>query len=97
MTPQDICIRTAMDKVAVSRAARDLAEAGHADAAPHPRDGRSHLLDLTPRGRDLYARIAPLALALEAELLEGWTETAIARLKADLVRLEDTARALGGR
>ncbi len=97
MTPQDICIRTAMDKVAVSRAARDLAQTGHAEAAPHPRDGRSHLLDLTLQGRDLYARIAPLALALEAELLGGWAGTAIEGLKADLVRLQETARALGAR
>ena len=36
-----------------------LIERGHVDAQPHPRDGRSTLLVLTPAGQEIYDRGLP--------------------------------------
>lgn len=92
-TPQALAARTAMDKVAVSRAAGELVAAGLARRRPHAHDRRSHVLDLTPAGLDLYAAVAPAARALEAELLSDWRGDEIAEMKARLQRLEQAARA----
>jgi DNA-binding MarR family transcriptional regulator len=69
MTPQALGEATRMDKISVSRAAAALVERGLVSAEDHPGDGRSHFLSLTADGRALYSEIAPVALAMEAELL----------------------------
>lgn len=96
MTQQQIVLRTAMDKVTVSRAAHGLVTRHLVGRAAHEADGRSHILALTDQGRALHAEIAPLALAYEAALLSGLTPQDVETLKRLLMRLEDVADRLAG-
>ena len=67
-TQREIGDRTRMDKVTVSRAALALVGRDLIERIPNPVDNRSHLLRLTATGEDLYASIAPKALAMEQEI-----------------------------
>jgi DNA-binding MarR family transcriptional regulator len=93
-TPQRLGARVAMDKVAVSRAAQDLQQRGLVERRRNPEDGRSHFLALTSQGEDLHGAIAPLALAFERSLLEGWSGDDTRRLHDQLARLQQTAQDL---
>jgi DNA-binding MarR family transcriptional regulator len=96
MSQQQVVSRTAMDKVTVSRAARELVGRSLLARDASTTDGRSHLLTLTQMGRGLHAEIAPLAKAYEAALLAGLAPTEVATLKRLLVRLETAAARLSG-
>jgi DNA-binding MarR family transcriptional regulator len=96
MTQQAVVVRTAMDKVTVSRAAHGLVNRHLVGRAAHEADGRSHILALTDQGRALHAEIAPLALAYEAALLSGLTPVEVETLKRLLGRLETAAGRLSG-
>lgn len=91
ITPMTLGERTRMDKVTVSRAAAALLSRGLLIRTPHMKDGRSHFLDLSPAGRELYARVAPEALKLERQLLAGFSPEEIAAFTAMLRRLEAAA------
>ncbi len=83
---RDIHARVDLDKAAVSRAARRLADAGlvsRAEAA----DRRLVALSLTPQGVDLMADLVPLARAREAEALAPLGPEERATLRALLARL----------
>jgi DNA-binding MarR family transcriptional regulator len=67
-TQRELCAATAMDKVTVNRASKELVERGLVERAPNATDGRSHHLALTTVGRELYAQIVPLALSVEADI-----------------------------
>ena len=89
-------LSAAMDKVTVSRAARELVGRSLLSREVHAGDGRSHLLRLTTMGRGLYSEIAPLAKAYEAALLTGLAPNEVALLKRLLGRLEAAAARLSG-
>ena len=91
----EICRRTRMDKVTVSRAAIALADRGLIERGPNPLDQRSHLLALTPAGRELYGRIAPEALAIEARIFGGFTPAELQALVSMLERIDAAAYAVG--
>lgn len=91
LTQQEIVGLTKMDKVTVSRAAQVLERRELLRRVPNLDDARSLKLSLTPVGRDLYRRVVPAALDLEAEVLEGLTAREIAALKRVLRRLEASA------
>jgi DNA-binding MarR family transcriptional regulator len=91
MTPQTLGSTARIDKISVSRAAAALIERGLIMARDNPGDGRSHLLALTEDGRALYAEIAPLALAMETELLGGFSDKERAMLDGLLRRIEAAA------
>ncbi|MEN1941552.1 MarR family transcriptional regulator [Luteimonas sp. MJ174] len=61
--------RSAMDKVAVSRAVARLLERGLLHREMHDDDRRRSVLELSEAGREVYSQVAPLALAYEQELL----------------------------
>jgi DNA-binding MarR family transcriptional regulator len=92
MTPQALGEATRMDKISVSRAAAALVERGLVCAEDNPGDGRSHFLSLTADGRSLYAEIAPVALAMEAQLLGALTADERATLEGLLRRVEAAAQ-----
>ena len=92
-TQRDLVGATRMDKVTVSRATAALVERGLVGRAPSESDGRSHLLTLTQPGRSLYAEIAPVALAMEADILEGLSAKERTTLSDLLSRLRDAADA----
>jgi DNA-binding MarR family transcriptional regulator len=91
MTPQAIGSAARIDKISVSRAAAALIARGLIVARDNPGDGRSHLLALTPEGRSLYAEIAPVALAMEADLLGSLSGEERAQLDGLLRRIETAA------
>lgn len=67
----EVAQRTAMDKVAVSRAVAGLVDAGRVERDTHGDDRRRSVLRLSADGRRIYDEIAPLALAFERRLLDG--------------------------
>jgi DNA-binding MarR family transcriptional regulator len=69
----DVAYRAHMDKVAVSRAISKLVKSGRVDRGFGSADRRRSILNLTESGRELYEKIAPMALLLESELLEDLT------------------------
>jgi DNA-binding MarR family transcriptional regulator len=89
MTPSDAVLRTAMDKSRVSRTVTKLIDSGHLSRLTDPNDRRRALLDLTVKGRKLYAKIVPLVLAVESELLQDLTEAERIALEAAMEKLED--------
>lgn len=91
LTQQQICARTRMDKVTVSRAAIALADRGLVARTAHRADRRSHLLALTGQGRALYADVAPKALELEGRIFQGFGEEELAGFMTMLRRVEAAA------
>jgi DNA-binding MarR family transcriptional regulator len=67
----EVAQRTAMDKVAVSRAVAGLVAAGRVEREVHGDDRRRSVLRLSDAGRRIHAEIAPLAIDFEARLLDG--------------------------
>jgi DNA-binding MarR family transcriptional regulator len=88
MTASEVAERTAMDNARVSRTVTKLLRSGHLVRRSDPLDRRRALLDLTDGGRELYAKIVPLVLAAEAELLKDLTEAERAALDAAFGKLE---------
>jgi DNA-binding MarR family transcriptional regulator len=78
-----------MDKSKVSRAAARLETAGLIEKRENPDDRRLLDMRLTAAGRDLIARIVPIADAFQAEVLAKMAEdapafrTALLKLIAD--------------
>ena len=64
-----VAARSAMDKVAISRAVRRLLDLGLIRRQEGRNDRRSKPLALTDAGHEVYLAIAPAALAFEAKLL----------------------------
>lgn len=65
LSARAVAERTAMDKVAVSRAVARLIRGRRIERKVDGRDGRVTRLELTARGRAIYDEIVPLALHLE--------------------------------
>ena len=98
LTARDVAHRATLDKVTVSRALARLTKRGLVDRRVCSRDGRASELSLSPAGRRLFARIAPLALSWEEELLVALTGRErsqlgrlIAKLNAGLDAMADAA------
>lgn len=66
---REIQARVDMDKSKVSRAAARLEATGLIEKRGDPKDRRLLDMRLTEKGRDLMARITPIAEAYQAELL----------------------------
>jgi DNA-binding MarR family transcriptional regulator len=91
ITQGSIGQRTRMDKVTVSRAAIALVERGLMSRGPNEADRRSHLLELTAAGRDLYAAVAPKALELERRVFDRLGRDEVRRFAATLRRIDAAA------
>ncbi len=85
---QEVCERTAMDKVKVSRAVARLVSAGLVARRDNPQDQRLNSLTLSRRGRSVYQDIVPLARAMERDLLDGLSAEESAQLHALLGKLQ---------
>ncbi len=68
-TQRDLVDATHMDKVTVNRATKALVDRLLVVRTPSASDGRSHHLELSDTGRDLYDEIVPTALTMEARVL----------------------------
>lgn len=73
LSARDVAERTAMDKVQVSRAVDSLVRARRVARSADAADGRIQRLALTPKGRDIYDEVVPLALHLEDVFLSALT------------------------
>ena len=74
LTANELCGRTAMDKVRISRAVARLIAAGRLTRRVERADRRRARLDLSARGRAVYRDIVPLARAAESRLLATLTK-----------------------
>ncbi len=92
LTAKSIGERTAMDKVAISRAVKSLLERGLLERVTDPEDRRCLRLRLSPgRGESLLKKIIPLARAYEQRLLEALTPREQERLSTLLEKLQQRA------
>jgi DNA-binding MarR family transcriptional regulator len=69
LSAREVAERTAMDKVAVSRALARLIDAGRVRRLTATHDKRQSVLGLTAQGWKVYDEVAPLALEHEQRLL----------------------------
>ena len=88
ITQQAIGLKTRMDKVTVSRAARSLIARDLIARMPHAADQRSHLLVLTNDGKALYEAVVPKALALEQEIFSHFAKGELDQFAAMLRRID---------
>ncbi|HVI25689.1 MAG TPA: MarR family transcriptional regulator [Xanthomonadaceae bacterium] len=89
LSASEVARRTAMDKVAVSRAVARLLADGRLLREMHDGDRRRSVLRLSPDGEAIYAQVAPLALAFERQLLDGMDGEERALLFRLLDRLDE--------
>lgn len=94
LTQAELCQRTEMDKMTISRACAALTSRRLTAREVDDSDGRAKRVTLTNDGRLLYDRIAPEALRLEAELIEGLTTEERSILGTLLDRLHARARSM---
>ncbi|TDJ41318.1 MAG: MarR family transcriptional regulator [Gammaproteobacteria bacterium] len=87
ITATEVAQRTAMDKVAVSRAVQGLVKAGRVRRLASQQDGRVAKLRLTAKGQRIYNEITPLALGYEDAVLEPLTRVERGYLDAILRKL----------
>ncbi|HET7811158.1 MAG TPA: MarR family winged helix-turn-helix transcriptional regulator [Steroidobacteraceae bacterium] len=83
LSAAEVTARTAMDKVAVSRAVAALQAAGRLHRTTTPADRRRTHLALTRAGERVYRRVVPMALGYERSLIAPLS----ARDRATLDRL----------
>lgn len=95
LSAREVAERTAMDKVAVSRALARLVEAGRVDRATHDDDKRRSVLRLTEAGWTIHDQVAPMARRREREMLakldaeeRGW----LTRILDKLMEQADAGR-----
>jgi len=67
----EVAQRSAMDKVAVSRAVRRLLDQGRIERQPNDADRRERHLRLSERGQSIHDQVVPAARAFEQQLLEA--------------------------
>ncbi len=94
LSANQVCRRTAMDKVRVSRAVARLVARGLLARRADPHDRRRALLRLAPPGRAIHHQIVPLARAREARLLDALTPHERATLDRLLAKLQTRAEEL---
>jgi len=90
----EVAERTAMDKVAVSRAVSRLLEAGRIRRRFADADRRRSILELSDEGWRVYGNITPTILSYESELLSGLSRDEKRQLDRLLSRLAGKAREL---
>jgi DNA-binding MarR family transcriptional regulator len=89
LSAREVARATAMDKVQVSRAVASLLNAKRLTRTAHAEDGRITHLSLSPKGRDIYDKVVPLALALERQFLSVLTGAERKALDGLLAKLSD--------
>ena len=87
LTATELVERTAMDKVAVSRAVASLVAEGRLTRKVDGEDRRRAKLRLSAKGYRIYDEVAPLALAYQQRLLSSLDAADRALLESLLSRL----------
>lgn len=94
LSAAEVAERTAMDKVAVSRAVARLLRRDRIRRQRADVDRRRSRLELSPAGLAVYREVSPRALHYEARLLAGLTPAEARLLDSALDRLLAGARAM---
>ncbi len=94
LSAAEVATFTRMDAVAVSRAVTRLVRAGRLRRSLARDDRRRSVLRLSPAGRAVYRRIAPLALDYERNLLNCLNARQVAELDSIIGKLTARAHAL---
>ena len=89
LSASQVAQRTAMDKVAVSRAVARLLQAGRLSRTADAGDRRRALLRLSPAGQAIHDEVVPHARGFEERLLDGMPEAERALLFGLLDRLDE--------
>jgi DNA-binding MarR family transcriptional regulator len=89
LSASEVADRTAMDKVAVSRAVAGLMEMGHVRRSTAEEDGRRSRLQLSAKGLAVYRRIVPMARAYAQELEGAISQDDLKRLHRLLDRFAE--------
>jgi DNA-binding MarR family transcriptional regulator len=93
ISASEIGERSAMDKVAISRAVNRLIEQGRVEREASAADRRTRHLYLTREGRSVFDAIVPAALDYERRLLACLDETEREQLDRLVDRLSEVSRA----
>ena len=96
LSANQVAERTAMDKVAVSRAVRSLLARRRLTRAYDQGDKRRSILRLSAAGQSVYRQVAPLALAYEQKLLDALSASDRRSLDRLIARLMERARSMTG-
>lgn len=95
LTASQVCERTVMDKVTVSRAVNMLLRKHLVERLAHASDRRKRPLQVTsPKGRKLLEEIIPFALGYQAALLKTLTQEEWRLLDGMMARLFNASKAL---
>jgi len=92
----EVAERSAMDKVAVSRAVQNLLASRRLVRGYDKGDRRRSVLRLSAAGRTVYTRVAPMALKYERQLLDALSVTDRRVLHRLIDKLLDRAQSLEG-
>lgn len=95
LSAAQVAERTAMDKVAVSRAVSGLLRSRRIQRSFDDADKRRSMLKLARAGEAVYAKVIPFARAYERQLLETLSPDEQLQLDSLLTRLVERARTLG--
>ncbi len=90
----EVAQRTAMDKVAVSRAVHGLIKRNRVSRQMSDVDRRRSSLTLTEEGQTVYSRVVPMARELEGRLLAALDEAEAGTLDSLLAKLQQRAETL---
>lgn len=94
LSSNEVAERTAMDKVAISRAVGNLLDHGRLQRETHGSDRRKSVLTLSPAGHAIHADVVPRAKAYEQALLaclEDEERVALDRIIDKLMRQQAAA------
>lgn len=95
LSANEVAERTAMDKVAVSRAVARLLERGLLQRDTHGDDRRRSVLALSEAGYAVYDEVVPVARAYEQRLLAPLDDAERAMLDGLLTKLAAATKTLG--
>ncbi len=87
---RDLVDLTKLDKVAVNRAAARLKETDLVETRPNRLDGRSHLIELSEKGREIYFSLAAAIEEMERHVLAQFGTGETEQFRRMLARLEAT-------
>lgn len=96
LAANDICARSSLDKVQVSRGIQSMLARGLVSRRQDEMDRRRTLVRLTSQGERIYRRIVPLVLERETELMSIFTDEERRVLDDYLARLKERAEQLVG-
>jgi DNA-binding MarR family transcriptional regulator len=94
LSGREVARRTAMDKVAVSRAVKKLQAANLVHRAVDGDDKRRSVLSLTEHGQNIYDQIVPITTDYEHALLEKLEDKEVEQLMELLAKLRDANKSL---